>query len=131
MKEVVAALIKDEEGRFLICQRPPQKTRGLQWEFVGGKVETGETLSEALVRECKEELDIAVTVKNIFCDVTHRYPDLDIHLTVFNATISGGFPKLLEHNAFAWIKPSQIDDYVFCPADVVVLKKIKAESDGF
>ena len=65
MTEVVAALIW-EQGRFLICQRPPHKARGLLWEFVGGKVEPGETRAQALVRECREELAVTVTVGDIF-----------------------------------------------------------------
>ena len=60
MKEVVAALIRNGDGRFLICQRPSYKARGLLWEFVGGKVEEGESKRDALIRECKEELDVTV-----------------------------------------------------------------------
>ena len=80
--EVVAALIWDG-GRFLICKRPPDKARGLLYEFVGGKVEPGETKEEALIRECREELGITITVGTQFCAVTHDYPDLTIRLTVF------------------------------------------------
>ena len=63
MVEVVAALIWDKE-RFLICQRPANKARALLWEFVGGKVEAGESLQEALIRECREELSISVPFMN-------------------------------------------------------------------
>lgn len=127
MKEVVAALIKKGDGRFLICQRPSCKARGLLWEFVGGKVEDGESKRDALIRECKEELNITVEVGDVFAEVTHRYSDIDIHLTLFYATISGGALKLIEHNAVAWITPDMIDDYEFCPADVEILKKIKSD----
>lgn len=124
MTEVVAALIWDN-GKFLICQRPAHKMRGLLWEFVGGKVEPGESLQEALIRECHEELAITVSVDNVFMDVVHTYPDLTVHLTLFNATISRGIPKLLEHNDLQWIAPSQIDAYEFCPADKDILAAIK------
>ena len=70
--QVVAALIWRGE-RFLICQRPAHKTRGLLWEFVGGKVEPGETKEEALVRECREELGIPLQVGEVFLEVTHPY----------------------------------------------------------
>ena len=123
MIEVVAALIW-RNGRFLICQRPSNKKRALQWEFVGGKVEKGETKQQALVRECVEELALKVEPQDIFAEVTHVYPDVTVHLTLFNATADGE-PQLLEHNDMRWIYPSQIDDFEFCPADVDILRKIK------
>jgi len=122
--EVVAALIWDS-GKFLICQRPAHKARGLLWEFVGGKVELGESMQDALIRECNEELGITVAVDDIFMEVVHTYPDLTVHLTLFHATISRGIPRLLEHNDLQWITPSQIDNYDFCPADKDILKAIK------
>ena len=123
MIEVVAALIW-QDGKFMICQRPENKARGLLWEFVGGKVEVGETKEEALVRECREELSITLSVGDVFCDVTHTYPDLTVHLTVFNATILEGVPQMIEHNDIKWITPDEIGKYDFCPADVEILEKI-------
>ena len=92
MTEVVAALIR-EGGKFLICRRPAHKARGLLWEFVGGKVEPGESKEQALVRECREELAVTVDVGDVFLDVVHEYPDITVHLTLFNAVISDGIPK--------------------------------------
>lgn len=123
MVEVVAALIW-ENDMFMICQRPAHKARGLLWEFVGGKVEPGETREQALIRECKEELDILILVGDVFMDVVHEYPDLTVHLTLFNATISRGVPQKLEHNDIKWITPSEIPGYDFCPADEEILKEI-------
>ena len=123
MLEVVAALIW-RNGKFLICQRPADKKRALLWEFVGGKKEQGESLQEALKRECKEELDISVEVKDVFCQVTHEYPDVTVHLTLFNAETADE-PKMLEHNDMRWIAPSEIDDFEFCPADEGILRLIK------
>ena len=123
MTQVVAALIW-QEGRFLICQRPAHKTRGLLWEFVGGKVEPGETPQQALIRECREELDITVAVGAVFWQVIHAYPDLTIQLTVFCATIQTGTPRLLEHMDARWITPKEIPQYDFCPADTDILQKI-------
>lgn len=128
MTEVVAALIREGE-RFLICKRPPEKARGLLWEFVGGKVEQGETKREALIRECREELAVTVAPGDIFMDVTHEYPDLTIHLTLFNAEIAEGTPKRLEHVDLRWIAVSEIDDYDFCPADEGVLAKLREEKN--
>ena len=126
MTEVAAAYIC-ENGRFMICQRPENKARGLLWEFVGGKLEPGETPQQALVRECMEELDITVTPEEPYMDVIHKYPDITVHLYVIKAIISQGEPKLLEHNDLKWITPDEIDQYDFCPADEDILKKIKED----
>lgn len=123
MVEVVAALIW-KNGKFMICQRPAHKARGLLWEFVGGKVEPGETKEQALVRECREELAVTVAVQDEFMSLVHEYPDITIHLTVFNAYIAEGIPQLLEHNDVRWIPPKEIKNYDFCPADNKILEKI-------
>ena len=125
--EVVAALVWRDD-KFMICQRPPHKARGLLWEFVGGKVEPGETKEQALIRECREELAVTISVGDVFMDVTHEYPDLTVHLTLFNATISEGKPQKLEHKDIKWITPSEIPNYDFCPADdeiLIYLRKSK------
>ena len=123
MIEVVAALIWNDD-KFMICQRPANKARALLWEFVGGKVELGETKEQALIRECKEELDILLSVGDVFMDVVHEYPDITVHLTLFNATIADGEPQKLEHNDIQWITPSEIQKYEFCPADEEILARI-------
>ncbi len=125
MTEVVAALIKKGD-KFLICQRPKNKARGLLWEFVGGKVEKCEGKQQALARECKEELNLDITVHEEFCVVMHEYPDITVRLTVFNATANSE-PQLLEHNALKWITADETDNFEFCPADVEILEKIKKE----
>ena len=124
MTDVVAALIWEGE-RFLACQRPSHKARGLLWEFVGGKVEPGETPEEALIRECREELAVTVQPKDVFMTVIHEYPDLTVRLILFNAFITEGTPQLLEHNDLRWITTSQIDELPFCPADEEILEKLK------
>ena len=124
--QVVAALIW-KNGRFLICRRPAHKTRGLLWEFVGGKVEKGETKQQALVRECREELAVTVRVDDVFMQVVHPYPDMKMELTLFHAAITAGEPQLLEHSEICWITPDEIDNYDFCPADVEILAKLKAD----
>ncbi len=126
MTEVVAALIW-ERGKFMICQRPANKARGLLWEFVGGKVEPGETKAGALVRECREELGVTIGVGEVFMEVTHEYPDLTVHLTLFNAVIVSGEPQKLEHNDIRWIRPEEAGSYDFCPADEVILERLRDE----
>lgn len=124
MTQVVAALIWNGD-RFMICQRPAHKTRGMLWEFVGGKTEKGETKEEALIRECREELDVTVKVNDVFMEVVHEYPDMTVCLTLFNAEIAEGEPKMLEHNDIKWITKDEIDNFDFCPADTDILKEIK------
>lgn len=126
MTEVVAALIWQGE-RFMICQRPAHKARGMLWEFVGGKVEPGESKEQALVRECREELAVEVAVGDIFLEVTHTYPDITVHLTLFHASIVQGVPQKLEHNDIRYITVDEIPKYEFCPADEVILQKLRQE----
>lgn len=127
--EVVAALIW-QDNRFMICQRPAHKARGLLWEFVGGKVEPGETKEQALIRECREELAVTLAVGEVFMDVVHEYPDLTVHLTLFNATIAEGIPQKLEHHDIRWITPGEIPEHEFCPADEEILARIRKVYDG-
>ncbi len=128
MTEVVAALIWDND-KFMICQRPAHKARGLLWEFVGGKVEPGETMEQALIRECQEELAITLSVGTVFMDVLHEYSDMTVHLTLFHSTIAEGTPQMLEHNDIRWITVGEINDYEFCPADEEILRRLINEYD--
>ena len=121
--EVVAALIWDGD-RFMACQRPAHKARGLLWECVGGKVEPGETKAQALIRECREELAVEIAPGEVFMEVIHEYPDITVRLTLFHAVIAQGVPQKLEHADIRWIEPRQIPEYDFCPADVEILKRI-------
>lgn len=126
MVEVVAGLIW-EGDKFMICQRPAHKARGLLWEFVGGKVEPGETKKQALIRECREELAVTLKVGDVYMDVIHEYPDITVHLTLFHAAIEEGIPQKLEHNDIRFIAPEEIPKYDFCPADEDILRKIVAD----
>lgn len=127
--EVVAALLWRGD-RFLACQRPAHKARGLLWEFVGGKVEPGESKQAALIRECREELGVTISVGPVYLEVTHTYPDLTIHLTLFEGHILEGEPQKLEHHDLRWITPAEIPQYTFCPADQVILEKLLTHGRG-
>lgn len=123
MVEVVAALVWNGD-RFMICQRPANKARALLWEFVGGKVEPGETHEQALIRECQEELAITLSVGDLFMEVIHEYPETTVRLSLFNATIAEGVPQKLEHNDIQWITVDEIPNYQFCPADIEILDRL-------
>lgn len=127
MVDVVAALIRDGE-RFLICRRPAHKARALMWEFPGGKVEAGENPEQALIRECREELDVTLKVSKLYSQVTHEYPDLSIRLSLYEAAIVSGVLTKKEHDDLRWILPTEIPEYEFCPADVDIIDKIRRES---
>lgn len=124
MIEVVAALISNE-GSILICQRPAEKARPLYWEFVGGKVDPGESHEEALARECREELGVDILVGGKVIDVSYDYPDVSIHLHLYSSQIASGSPQALEHNDIKWIRANEIFDYSFCPADTLILEAVR------
>ena len=115
--DVVAALVV-QDGKFMICQRPAHKARGLL---------EGETREQALIRECREELGVTVAPGEIYMEVDHVYPDITIHLTLFRAAIVSGRPQKLEHADIRFIAPGDIPSYAFCPADASILARIAAD----
>ena len=114
--DVAAAVIRRGE-RVLICRRPAHKARGGEWEFPGGKLEAGETAREALVRECREELAVTLSVTSHLTTLTHIYPDLSVRLFVFECELKEGEPKALEHDALEFVLPSELSAYELCDAD--------------
>ncbi len=129
MLKVVAALIW-EGDTFLIGQRPQNKAQALLWEFVGGKVDEGESKEQALVRECKEELGVAVRVKDVFMEIVHEYESFSVELTLYNTEIESGTPRKIEHNDLKWVRIDEVDDFSFCPADLPIIKRLKEGSEN-
>lgn len=125
MLEVVAALIKNGSGQFLICRRPAHKARALQWEFPGGKIEKGETPEAALMRECREEMDVEIRCGGEYADLVYQYPDLTVHLHLISCRIEQGSPRKIEHCDMRWIDIGQADQYDFCPADRLFIEQMK------
>ena len=126
MLEVVAALIMHEDNhRFLLCQRPAHKARGGLWEFLGGKVEPGETKAQALVRECREEIGVDIEPLDEVIDVLHEYPDLTVHLTLIRARIVSGEITLYEHQDAQWVTANDLAAYALCPADAEMVERIR------
>ena len=115
--EVVGAIIKDGD-RYLVGQRPANKAQGGMWEFMGGKIEPGETPEQALARECREELALEIENEHIIDSVVHEYPEKTIHLTLISCSPkSGSNPKALEHQQIRWVTRDEMDAIDFAPAD--------------
>lgn len=117
MKEVSAAVIFDREGKILICRRSPGGSCGLLWEFPGGKCELGETAQECAVRECEEELGIRIQTGRILGEKVHTYPDGMVRVVFYEATVGETVPQCRVHEEICWVKPQELVNYEFCPAD--------------
>ena len=121
--EVVGAIIKDG-GKYLVGQRAAHKTQGGLWEFMGGKIEPGETPEEALARECCEELALEIEGARVIDSVIHEYPEKTIRLTLLECRPkAGSVPQVLEHQAIRWVTPEEMRTMQFCPADAELISK--------
>jgi len=115
--EVVGAIVR-KDGRYLVGRRAAHKSQGGKWEFMGGKIEAGESPEQALARECREELDLAVENARFVDSVVHTYPDKTIRLTLLACTpCRGSEPKALEHSEIRWVTPAEMDGLDFSAAD--------------
>lgn len=115
--EVVGAIIRQGD-RYLVGQRPPAKTQGGKWEFMGGKIDSGETPEEALVRECREELDFEIDIDRVLDSVVHDYPEKTIRLTLLSCSPkAGSVPRALEHQQIRWVTRGEMDELDFAAAD--------------
>lgn len=121
---VVAAVIRDEEGRILITQRNLKKAQGGLWEFPGGKIEPEETKEHAIVREIKEELDVDIEYKDYLAEKVFEYPEKTINLIALECKKINGEIRLLEHEAYAWVDEKELKDYEFAPADLFIIEKL-------
>jgi mutator protein MutT len=121
---VVAAVISNNSGKWLIAQRPEHKVRGGEWEFPGGKVEHGETHHQALYREIKEELNVAISSMRLFCCSTHQYADLTIELHAYQCVINAGSPAPVEHQKIAWVTTAELKEYPLSGADLEIADQL-------
>ena len=126
--EVVGAIIKDGD-RYLVGQRAANKAHGGLWEFIGGKIEPGETPEQAIARECREELDLEIENEHIIDSVVHEYPEKAIRLTLISCSPkSGSIPKALEHQQIRWVMRTEMDTLDFAPADKELIQKLLIRS---
>lgn len=125
MINVVAAVIKNEEGKILIAKRNLKKSQGGLWEFPGGKIEPNESREAAIIREIKEELTIDINVESYIGEKIFNYPDKDVNLIALECKIVNGNIKLLEHEDARWIDISGLDNFEFAPADMFIVKTLR------
>lgn len=130
MLEVTAAIIR-KDNKILICQRPANKNCGLLWEFPGGKIESGETGEQCIIRECQEELGVTLQVRKEVIDVVYEYPDRTVDLHFYLCDIIAGTLEKKEHADFRWILRHEISQFEFCPADAKMLSLVDMDSLGW
>lgn len=124
---VVACALIDADGRVLIAQRPPGKAMAGQWEFPGGKIETGERPEEALIRELQEELAITVREPCLapFTFASHTYPDFQLLMPLYLCRRWEGSPEAREHSALKWVRPRDLSQYPMPPADLPLIPMLR------
>ncbi|MEE0776000.1 MAG: 8-oxo-dGTP diphosphatase MutT [Bacillota bacterium] len=120
----VSAAILERDGKILICRRQKGGSCGDLWEFPGGKIELGETPEECLIRECREELGVDIQITGTFGQAHHCYPDVDVTLYFYRGGILQGEPRRTVHQEMAWVVPTELKRYDFCPADEEVIANL-------
>lgn len=120
---VVAAIIK-KDNKILATKRGYGEFINM-WEFPGGKIEANETKGEALIREIKEELDCTIKPTKFALNLEYQYPTFYLKMSCFEATITEGTPKLLEHNDARWLAKDELDDVNWIPADIEAVDYLK------
>lgn len=121
--KVVAAIIQNE-NKILATKRGYGEFINM-WEFPGGKIESGETKDEALIREIKEELNVKINVDKFALDVEYQYPNFYLFMSCFMCSIKEGSIELLEHNDAKWITKEELDSLNWLPADIEVINYLK------
>lgn len=124
MIRVVCAVV-EKEVRVLICRRRPTKSLGGYWEFPGGKVNSNESDVQALKRELSEELNMQVEVGALIGSNVHTYGTFEIELVAYSCSLMCWDGTLIDHDAFMWVLPSEIDKYNLAPADIPIAQGLK------
>ncbi len=120
---VVGAVIL-HDGKILCTQRPDSTTLPRMWEFPGGKIELGELPEEALIRELQEEMSCDISVGEQLDHTVYEYDFGIVHLTTFYCYLNNGMPILKEHRAMKWLKPDEIKQLDWAPADIPAVEKL-------
>lgn len=125
--DVVGAVIVNKQGNILCALRSENMTLGGMWEFPGGKIESGETHQETLVREIHEELSCVINVGDFVAECLHEYPTVKVHLYTYYATIASGTPSPQEHDKFEWLPVDRLNELNWAPADIPTVEKIVSD----
>ena len=125
MIPVVAGILLDDQ-RVLLSERIGDSPFAGLWEFPGGKIETGETVEDALVRELDEELGIEAQAWRAFLSLDHRYADRHVQLQFFLVTSWSGVPRGLDGQKLRWADIDALDDKTLLPADAPVVEALQA-----
>jgi 8-oxo-dGTP diphosphatase len=125
---VAACALVDADGRVLIAQRPEGKPMAGLWEFPGGKVELSERPEECLIRELKEELDIAVSEACLapLTFASHTYPDFHLLMPLYVCRRWEGMVRAMEGQQLTWVRPNRLRDYEMPPADLPLISHLTA-----
>lgn len=122
--DVVGAVIFNEQNEVLCALRSQAMSLPGLWEFPGGKIESGETPQESLIREIHEELDCTITVGDLVADATHEYPTVIVRLITYNASIVDGTPTPKEHERLLWLPIEQLMKLEWAPADLPTIDEL-------
>ncbi|WP_205859189.1 8-oxo-dGTP diphosphatase MutT [Pleionea sediminis] len=126
MIKVVAAIITADD-KVLLSKRPKSKHQGNKWEFPGGKVDSGETFVEALMRECKEELGISIQEPLLFDSIKHHYTDKSVELHFYSVRSFDGSPRGMEGQEVQWFSILEIERLEFPEANKAIVTKLLNE----
>ncbi|HBV97695.1 MAG: hypothetical protein JL50_03370 [Peptococcaceae bacterium BICA1-7] len=124
---IVTAAVITHGGRVLITRRKEDASRGLKWEFPGGKLEEGEDPEDCIVREIREEIDIDIEVDRIYKAIMHRYPETNILLLAYLCRHVGGSPVPLECSDIQWAPVQRLMDYDLAEADIPIARKLQED----
>ncbi len=117
--------VLEQDGRIFIARRREEDSFGGLWEFPGGKMEPDESPEEALVRECREELEIEIDIGPLFEVIFYRYSKKNVLVLFYSGRIRQGRPKARGCSGFAWVLREEFKNYEFLPADQPILEKLR------
>jgi 8-oxo-dGTP diphosphatase len=124
-KQIGVAVIWDRSGQILIDRRKAGGTMGGLWEFPGGKIEAGETVTECIAREIQEELGIEITVGEHLISIDHTYPTFQLTLIVHHCQHISGIPQPIESEEIRWVNVRDLDKYQFPAANIAIIKALQ------
>jgi 8-oxo-dGTP diphosphatase len=122
--KVVGAIIENENKEILCALRSKDMSLGKFWEFPGGKIEQGESIGDAIVREIKEELGCTIEFIDVFYDNTHEYENIIVNLITVQCKLVDGTPKALEHAKLLWLSNDYLESLTWAPADIPTIEKL-------